>query len=54
MDDLYWSSLPSSLMGYDWCKLLKCYLLPVRDHCTVTWVLHPGGGARYYFRFVVK
>ena len=22
--------------------------LLVRDHCTVTWVLHPGGEAQYY------
>ena len=27
-------------------------MLPAQDHCTVTWVLHPGGEARYYLSLV--
>ena len=29
-------------------QITEALLLPVRDHYTATWVLHPGGEARYY------
>ena len=29
-------------------QITEALLLPVQDHCTVTWVLHPGGSAQYY------
>ena len=29
-------------------QITEALLLLARDHCTVTWVLHPGGETRYY------
>ena len=29
-------------------QITEALLLPAWDHCTVTWVLHPGGKAQYY------
>ena len=29
-------------------QITEALPLLVQDHCTVTWVLHPGGEARYY------
>ena len=35
-------------------QIIEALQLPVCDHCTVIWVLHPVGGARYYKIYVVK
>ena len=40
----YWLVALCAMIG----AITEVLLLLAHDHCTVIWVLHPGGGARYY------
>ena len=46
--DLYWPPIGYKFYELWLVQIIEALQLPVCDHCTVIWVLHPVGGAWYY------